>query len=97
MITPKSSILRLKCDGTRAETRFRFLAKRTSPFKQARAIVQLTTGSQGVLISGSRVQLKSDGTKWEVKEKQANGVGSQYSSTLPRNMVYPALLPTIKT
>ena len=27
--------LRLKCDGTRAETRFRFLAKRTSPFKSA--------------------------------------------------------------
>jgi len=32
-----------------------------------------------------------------VKGKQANGVDSQYSSTLPRNMVYPALLPTIKT
>ena len=49
----------------------------------------------------SRVQLKSDGTRWrtggEVKGKQANGVGSQYSYTLPRNMVYPALLPTIKT
>jgi hypothetical protein len=27
--------LRLKCDGTRAETRFRFSAKRTSPFKSA--------------------------------------------------------------
>jgi hypothetical protein len=25
--------LRLKCDGTRAETRFRLSAKRTSPFK----------------------------------------------------------------
>jgi len=25
--------LRLKCDGTRAETSFRFPAKRTSPFK----------------------------------------------------------------
>jgi hypothetical protein len=29
------SILRLKCDGTRAETRFRHSAKRTSPFKSA--------------------------------------------------------------
>jgi len=33
----------------------------------------------------SRVHLKSDGTRWrtggEVKGKQANGVGSQYSST----------------
>jgi hypothetical protein len=25
----------LKCDGTRAETRFRLLTKRTSPFKSA--------------------------------------------------------------
>ena len=31
-----------------------------------------------------------------MKGKQANGVGSQYSCTLPQNMVYPALLPTIK-
>jgi len=29
--------LRLKCDGTRAETRFRLYAKRTSPFKSAGA------------------------------------------------------------
>jgi len=28
-------ILRLKCGGTRAETRFRLSAKRTSPFKSA--------------------------------------------------------------
>jgi hypothetical protein len=27
--------LRLKCDGTRAETRFRLSAKRTSPFKSS--------------------------------------------------------------
>ena len=45
--------LRLKCDGTRAETRFRLSAKRTSPFKSAGASVQSTTGSQGVRISGS--------------------------------------------
>jgi hypothetical protein len=30
-----SSRLRLKCDGTRAETIFRLSAKRTSPFKAA--------------------------------------------------------------
>ena len=35
------------------ETRFRFSAKRTSPFKSARASVQSTTGSRGVRISGS--------------------------------------------
>jgi len=43
----------LKCDGTRAETRFRLSAKRTSPFKSTRASVQSTTGSWGVRISGS--------------------------------------------
>ena len=45
--------LRLKCDGTRAETRFRLLAKRTSPFKSTRASLQSTTGSRGVRISGN--------------------------------------------
>ena len=43
----------LKCDGTRAETRFSLSAKRTSPFKLAGASVQSTTGSRGVRISGS--------------------------------------------
>jgi len=45
--------LRLKCDGTRAETRFCLSAKRTSPFKSAGTSVQSTTGSRGVRISGS--------------------------------------------
>ena len=43
----------LKCDGTRAETRFRLSAKRTSPFKSEGTSVQSTTGSRGVRISGS--------------------------------------------
>jgi len=43
----------LKCDGTRAETRFRLSVKRTSLFKSAEASVQSTTGSRGVRISGS--------------------------------------------
>jgi len=47
------SRLRLKCDGTRAETRFRLSAKRTSPFKSAVASVQSTTGSRVVRISVS--------------------------------------------
>ena len=47
------SRLRLKCDGTRAETRFCLSAKRTSPYKTAGASVQSTTGSRGVRISGS--------------------------------------------
>jgi hypothetical protein len=46
-------ILRLKCDGTRVETRFRLSAKRTSPFKSAGASVLSTTGSRGVRTSGS--------------------------------------------
>ena len=45
--------MHLKCDGTRAETRFRLSAKRRSPFKSAGASVQSTTGSRGVRISGS--------------------------------------------
>ena len=49
----RSSRLSLKCDGTRAETRFRLSAKRMSPFKSAGASVQSTTGSLGVRISGS--------------------------------------------
>ena len=45
--------LRLKCDGTRAETRFRLSAKRTSPFKSAGTSVQSITGSRVVRIGGS--------------------------------------------
>ena len=44
---------RLKCEGTRAETKFRLSAKRTSPFKSVGASVQSTTGSRGVRNSGS--------------------------------------------
>ena len=46
-------ILRLKCDGTRAETRFRLSAKQRSPFKSAVASVQSTNGSRGVRVSGN--------------------------------------------
>jgi hypothetical protein len=48
-----SGRLRLKCEGTRAETRFRLSAKRTSRFKSAGASGQSTTGSRGVRISSS--------------------------------------------
>jgi len=43
--------LRLKCDGTRAETRFRLSAKWTRPFKSAGASVQSTTSSRGLRIN----------------------------------------------
>jgi len=39
--------LRLKCDGTRAETRFRLSAKRANPFKSAGASVLSTSVSRG--------------------------------------------------
>jgi hypothetical protein len=45
--------LRLKCDGTRAEIRFRLSPKRTSPFKSAGVSVQSTADSRGVHICGS--------------------------------------------
>jgi hypothetical protein len=43
--------LRVKWDDTRAETRFRLPAKRTSPFKSAGWSVQSTTGRRAVHIS----------------------------------------------
>jgi hypothetical protein len=62
--------LRLKCDGTSAETRFRLSAKWTSSFKLAGASVQSTTGSRVVRKSGSntgytmfRVSVKGTGYK----------------------------------
>ena len=45
--------LRLKRDGTRAETRFRLSPKRSTQFKSVGASVQSTTGSRGVRISSS--------------------------------------------
>ena len=48
-----ASRLRLKRDGTRAETRFRLSPKRTSPFKSRGASVQSTAGSRCVRISVS--------------------------------------------
>jgi hypothetical protein len=49
-------IVRLKRDGTRAETRFRLSAKQTSPFKSAGASVQSTAGRRGVRISASNAE-----------------------------------------
>jgi len=50
---PPGIRLRLKYDGTRADTRFRLPAKRTSQLKSAGTSVQSITGSRGVRISGS--------------------------------------------
>jgi len=64
-----TSIMRLKCDGTRAETRFGLSAKWTSPFKSAGASVQLIAGSRGVCISGSN----SGYTKFRGSVKRCEG------------------------
>jgi len=45
--------LRLKCDGTQAETRFRLSEKRTGPSKSTGASVQSATGRRVVHISDS--------------------------------------------
>jgi hypothetical protein len=50
---PNAGILRVKCDGTCAETRFRLSAKRRSTFNRQGASVQSTTCSRGVRIRGS--------------------------------------------
>ena len=48
--------VRLKRDGTFAETRFRLPPKRSSPFESAGASVQSNTGSRGVRISVSNAE-----------------------------------------
>jgi len=42
-------------DGTRAEVRFGFPAKRTSPFISAGVSVQSSTGLRGVQLGGERL------------------------------------------
>ena len=50
---------------------------------------------------GVRARSEPGGTRWrtggEVKGELANGVGSQYNSNLPRNVVCPALLKLMCT
>ena len=71
----------MKCDGTRAKTRFHLSVKRTNPFKSAEASVQSTTGSRGVRISGS-----NDG--YTMFRGSVNGTGYPFHSP-----VSPSLPP----
>ena len=74
----------LKCDGTRAETRFRLSAKRTSPIKSAGASVQSTTGSRTVRISGSNAGY----TMFQGSVKSTGyPLHSPFSSSLPHPCV----------
>ena len=66
-------------------------------------VQRVTTGISKVNSLAQRCRLQSQygGTRrrtgGEVNGKMASGVGSQYSCSLPRNMVYPALLPLMRT
>jgi hypothetical protein len=88
--------LRLKRDGTHAETRFRLSAKRTSPFKSAVASVQSATGSQGVRISASnagytmfRGSVKGTGSNagYTMFRGSVKGTGSNAGNTMFRGSV----------
>jgi hypothetical protein len=76
---------RLKCDGTRAETRFRLSTIRTSPFKSAGGgSVQSTTGSRCVRISGSNVG-------YTVFRGSVNGTGYQLHSPVTTSLPLPCV------
>jgi len=91
----------LKCDGIRAETRFRLSAKRTSPFKSAGASVQATTDSRGVRISGSnagytifRGSVKSTGSPLhaQVSPPVLHRVSSRFNWSLEHGISFGSLL-----
>jgi hypothetical protein len=74
----------LKCDGTRAETRFHLSAKRTSPFKSAGASIQSTADSRGVRISGSNAV-------YTMFRGSVNGTGYPLHSPVSPSLPLPCL------
>jgi hypothetical protein len=79
--------LRLKCDDTREETRFRLSAKRTSPFKSAGSSVQSTTSSRGVRISGSNC---SD-SRYNMFRGSVKDTGYPLHSAVPPSLPLPCV------
>ena len=75
--------LRLKRDGSHAETRIRLSPKRAIPFKSAGASVQSTTGSRGVRISGSNAG-------YTVFRGSVKGTGYPLHSPLSPSLPLPA-------
>jgi hypothetical protein len=75
----------MKFDGTRAETRFRLSAKRTSPFKWAGASVQSTTGSRGVRISGSN----GSNARYTMLRGNVKNTGYPLHSPVPPSLPLP--------
>ena len=76
--------LRSKCDSTRAKTRFRLSAKRTSPFKLAETSVQSTTGSRGVRISGSN-------TGYTMFRGSVKSTGYPFHSPVSSSLSFPCV------
>jgi len=74
----------LKGDGTRAETRIRLSAKRTSPFKSAGVSVQSTTGSRGVRISGSDAG-------YTMFRGSVKGTGYPFYSSVAPSLLFPCV------
>jgi hypothetical protein len=79
--------LRLKCDGTHAETRFCLSAKRTSQFKLAGASVQSTAHSRGVRISGSN----GSNAGYTILRGSVKSIGYPLHSP-----VFPSLSPPVR-
>ena len=77
--------LRLKCDGTRAEIRFRLSAKRTSPFKSTGASIQSTTDSRGVRISGIN-------TGYTMFRGSVKSTGCQLHSPFSPSLLLPCVI-----
>jgi hypothetical protein len=78
---------RLKRDGTRAETRFHLLAKRTSPFKSAGASVQSTTGSRGVRNSG----INDSNAGYTMFRGSVKGTGDPLQSPVSPSLPLPCI------
>jgi len=79
--------LRLKCDGTRAETRFRLSAKRTSLFKSAGESVQSTAGSRVVCISGSN----GSNSGYTMFRGSAKSIGYPLHSSVSSSLPHPCV------
>ena len=86
----------LKCDGTRAETRFRLSAKRTSPFKSAGASVRsgwggCSTSRLGRFTPGKTLEAGwVPGPVWTGAENLASiGIRSPACSELLYRLSYP--------
>jgi len=80
----RCSRLRLKCDDTRVENRFRLSAKRTNPFKSAEALVQSPNCSRGVRISSSNAG-------YTMFRGSVKGTGYRFHSQVSPSLLLPCV------